>query len=97
MTSPERIETPDTSGAPERTGAQVRGIIAAALGPSAPPDIGLDDELHALGIDSLTILEIVVRVEQECGIKIGDSEIFEAPLKRVGDLVKLVTAHVENS
>ncbi|MCX4725948.1 acyl carrier protein [Streptomyces sp. NPDC090052] len=85
MTSPEKVET------------QVCGIIRAALGPSAPAEIGLDDDLHGLGIESLTILEIVVRVEQECGITIGDSEIFEAALRRVGDLVKLAQSHVGNS
>ncbi|WP_371540563.1 MULTISPECIES: acyl carrier protein [unclassified Streptomyces] len=73
------------------------GIIRAALGSSAPAEIGLDDDLHELGIESLTILEIVVRVEQECGITIGDSEIFEAALRRVGDLVKLAQSHVGNS
>ncbi|MFG2533313.1 acyl carrier protein [Streptomyces sp. NPDC048516] len=72
-------------------------VIAGVLGSSAPAEIKIDDELRAIGIDSLSILEIVVRVEKECGITIGDSEIFEAALRRVDDLVKLVQAHVQNS
>ncbi len=85
LTSPVKVDT------------RVCEIIAAALGPSAPAEIKLDDELRGIGIDSLTILEIVVRVEKECGITIGDSEIFEAALARVEDLVKLVQSHVDNS
>jgi acyl carrier protein len=87
LTSPEKVDID----------AQVCGIITDVLGSSAPAEIRLDDELHEIGIESLTILEIVVRIENECGIKIGDSEIFEAALSRVGDLVKLVQSHVGNS
>ncbi|MBL1102168.1 acyl carrier protein [Streptomyces coffeae] len=72
-------------------------IIAAVLGSAAPAEVKSDDELREIGIDSLAILEIVVRVEKECGITIGDSEVFEAALRRVDDLVKLVQSHVENS
>ncbi|MFG2225109.1 acyl carrier protein [Streptomyces sp. NPDC048644] len=82
---------------PEKVESRVREIIAAVLGPAAPAEIGRDDELHAIGIESLSILEIAVRVEEECGIKIGDSELFQASLTRVGDLVKLVQSHVDNS
>ncbi|PBC80579.1 acyl carrier protein [Streptomyces sp. 2112.3] len=85
MTSPVKVDT------------RVCEVIAAVLGSSAPAEIKNDDELRGIGIDSLSILEIVVRVEKECGITIGDSEIFEAALCRVDDLVKLVQSHVENS
>lgn len=85
MTSPEKVET------------QVRDIIAAVLGSSAPAHIGPHDELHEIGVDSLTILEIIVQVEKQCDIRIGDSEIFQIPLKQVGDLVQLVQSHVGNS
>ncbi|MFF8788736.1 acyl carrier protein [Streptomyces sp. NPDC015125] len=82
---------------PEKVDTQVCEIIATVLGSSAPAEIKIDDELREIGIDSLTILEIVVRVEKECGITIGDSEIFQVALRRVEDLVKLVQSHVENS
>ncbi|MEU6484428.1 acyl carrier protein [Streptomyces sp. NPDC046887] len=85
MTSPEKVET------------RVREVVADVIGPSAPPTIGLDDELHEIGIESLNILEIVVRLEQEFDIKIGDAEIFEAALSRVGDIAKLVQTHVGRS
>ncbi|MFI1225620.1 MULTISPECIES: acyl carrier protein [unclassified Streptomyces] len=85
MTSPEKIET------------RVREVITAVIGSSAPADIALDDELHEIGIESLNILEIVVRLEQEFDIKIGDGEIFEAALSRVGDIAKLVQSHVGSS
>ncbi|GAA2662998.1 acyl carrier protein [Streptomyces lunalinharesii] len=82
---------------PEKVESQVREIIASVLGSSAPSEIRLDDELHEIGVESLSILAIVVRVEEECGIKIGDSELFEASLKRVGDLVELVQSNMAHS
>ncbi|MER0240895.1 acyl carrier protein [Streptomyces sp. HSW2009] len=85
MTSPEKVES------------QLYEIITAVLGSAAPKSIGLADELPEIGVDSLTILEIVVRIEQECGIEIGDSEVFAVPLRQVSDLVQLVQTHVGNS
>lgn len=75
----------------------MREVIADVIGSSEPTGIGLDDELHEIGIESLNILEIVVRLEQEYEIKIGDGEIFEAALSRVGDIAKLVQSHVGSS
>ncbi|MFC5219742.1 acyl carrier protein [Streptomyces coerulescens] len=75
----------------------MREVITAVIGSSAPADISLDDELHEIGIESLNILEIFVRLEQEYDIKIGDGEIFEAGLSRVGDIAKLVKSHVGSS
>lgn len=57
-------------------------------------EIGDEQKLYQLEIESLNILEITVRIEQEFGIQIDDAEIFEADLTRVGSLVDLVRSHV---
>lgn len=41
-----------------------------------------------LGADSLDMVEIIMGIEEEFGLKIGDTEISE--VKTVGDLIKKV-------
>jgi acyl carrier protein len=46
-----------------------------------------------LGLDSLSILEIIVKLEQKCKIKLPPEQL--ASVRTVGDTIKLVQQHLE--
>jgi acyl carrier protein len=46
-----------------------------------------------LGLDSLSILEIIVKLEQTCKIKLPPEQL--ASVRTVGDTIKLVQQHLE--
>jgi acyl carrier protein len=46
-----------------------------------------------LGLDSLSILEIIVKLEQKCGIRMPPEQL--ASVRTVGDTVKLVQHHIQ--
>jgi acyl carrier protein len=57
-----------------------------------PPDpIGLDTELAALKIDSLTLAELLFQLEDHVGGTIFDAE--QVP-QRIGDIVALIESHL---
>ncbi|KPI00287.1 acyl carrier protein familyprotein [Actinobacteria bacterium OK074] len=64
----------------------------------APEEIGDEQFLTSeeIGLDSLSLLEVIVRLEAEFGILIPDSEVFHAQLETVGNLTELVGQHREN-
>ena len=48
----------------------------------------LFDDLSA---DSLDIVEIMMRIEDEYGVKVPDEDIIE--MKKIGDIVKYIEGH----
>jgi acyl carrier protein len=46
-----------------------------------------------LGLDSLSILEIIVKLEQKCKIKLPPEQL--ASVRTVGDTIKLVQQYIE--
>ncbi|WP_392958396.1 acyl carrier protein [Streptomyces sp. LN245] len=48
-----------------------------------------------IGLDSLSLLEVVVRLEAEFQTLIPDSELFRARLRTVEDLTELTARHIE--
>ncbi|MFE2531612.1 acyl carrier protein [Streptomyces sp. NPDC059371] len=67
---------------------QVRNIPAEEI----TDEQVLTDEI---GLDSLSLLEVVVRLEAEFRTVIPDSELFRARLRTVGDLTDLTARHIE--
>lgn len=57
-----------------------------------PDEIGEDMLLSApeIGVDSLNLLEVIVRLEKELGIEFSDHEVFQANLCDVSDLIGLI-------
>lgn len=60
--------------------------------------VDLDDSLSLysddIGMDSLTLLHVITRIEQELSFQIEDEVIMSATLVTVGDLVELVSGLV---
>lgn len=67
--------------------ARLRGIIAG-MALVDGQSFGLDDELAASGVDSLSMLRAVARIESEFGITIPDGEF--ARLRTLRGLVSVV-------
>jgi len=63
----------------------VKSILAENLN-IAPESVDSDSTFESLGIDSLDLVELIVRLEQECDIDFGEPE----GLATVGDLVSYV-------
>ena len=54
----------------------------------APDDVTMDAEFEALGLDSLDLVELSVKVEDEFGLEIEEDDLKE--VVTVGDAVRLV-------
>jgi acyl carrier protein len=67
--------------------ARLRGIIAG-MALVDGQSFGLDDELAGSGVDSLSVLRAVARIESEFGITIPDEEF--ARLRTLRTLVSVV-------
>jgi acyl carrier protein len=67
--------------------ARLRGIIAG-MALVDGQSFGLDDELAGSGVDSLSVLRAVARIESEFGITIPDEEF--ARLRTLRALVSVV-------
>ncbi|MEU6128973.1 acyl carrier protein [Saccharopolyspora sp. NPDC047091] len=55
-------------------------------------DLVLDSD--AIRMDSLNLLELIVRIERELGGEVSDRAVFEANLRTVGDLIDLVRIEI---
>lgn len=56
----------------------------------APEDIESDTPLADYGVDSFLLLEVIVAIEEEFGVKIEQSDIRAETLRSVGTLTELV-------
>jgi acyl carrier protein len=79
-----------TQSTPDAVEEQVTRLLAGyshrPLGPRADPRLSLRDEL---GIESLSLVSLVVRLGDELGVDASDDALDLAGLKTVGDLVAL--------
>jgi aryl carrier-like protein len=57
---------------------RLRADIAAALG-EAPEDVGDDDDLMDLGLDSIRLMSLVEQWRAETGAEIGFVDLAEEP------------------
>lgn len=86
------------TGNPDLVGDVVIGIIERFVEPDKrsvlvnPPDSLVI--LEGLGLDSLTMVEIVLAVEEAVGTTIGDEEIQK--LRTLGDIKEFIKSKVSN-
>ncbi|MBQ7622171.1 MAG: acyl carrier protein [Bacteroidales bacterium] len=64
---------------------EVRRILAKQLRIADPSTITLESQIKKLGADSLDILQLLMRIEDDYGIVIPDEEL--ATFVTVGDVV----------
>ena len=89
------IQTEDLSQYDATIAEKVVAALAGKLGKS-PQSIRLDDDLlRDLGIDSMSMAEMTVLVEQVAGVRIPGNELLDA--QTVGDLVRLLTRYSHRS
>ena len=69
---------------------ELAGIIEEASGLEAE-SLTPDAKLSELGITSLSMIEIAVRVEDAFGVRLDDDVVYN--IKTLGDLSALVDAH----
>ena len=89
------IQTEDLSQYDATIAEKVVAALAGKLG-KPPQSIRLDDDLiRDLGIDSMSMAEMTVLVEQVAGVRIPGNELLDA--QTVGDLVRLLTRYSHRS
>ena len=72
--------------------ARVRQFVASSFLPDGAT-LGDDDDLFAL-LDSLQVLRLVVWVEEQFGVKVGDADLTAENLGTVARLAAFVAARV---
>ncbi len=68
-------------------------VVAARVDKREFNNITLDSVITELGIDSLSMMQVVGEMETELGVMIPDEDLVE--LITVGDLVKKIEARIE--
>jgi acyl carrier protein len=71
-------------------GARVKDVIRVPLSEDGPVELPDDALLVDVGVESLRLLDLLVRVEQEFSLTIADHAVFAARLRTVGDFVDFV-------
>jgi acyl carrier protein len=72
---------------------KVREIVAEQLGKDANEITAGASFIDDLGADSLDIVELVMKMEEEFGIEIPDEEAEK--IKTVNDVVEYIKAHAK--
>ncbi|MFD8878760.1 acyl carrier protein [Corynebacterium xerosis] len=72
--------------------AEVTDVLLRVLGDEAPEEApGVDSTLRGgIGLDRLGVVELLVRCEEETGVRFGDEDV--AGMKTLGDVI----SHVES-
>ena len=75
----------------ESIAAKLKELIVERLFLDTTPDaVATDTPLAEYGVDSFLLLEVIVGIEEEFGIKIEQSDIRAETLRSVGTLTELV-------
>ncbi|GAA4638902.1 hypothetical protein GCM10023196_098410 [Actinoallomurus vinaceus] len=87
----DRAKNPDLT-------AEIKDVVIGVL------ELGIDRaQLHEtvslyspmVGLDSLSLLHILVQIEKRCDIEIDDEDVMAAELSDVGSLVRLIRGIVD--
>jgi acyl carrier protein len=73
---------------------KIRGIIADYVGVNVKRVIGDAHFCDDLGLDWLECLELVLRIEDDTGIEISESDAMQ--IENVGDLLRHIEFAIEN-
>ncbi|MDO5031309.1 acyl carrier protein [Corynebacterium sp.] len=84
-TSKENAAKEDAAG---DTYGQIVRLIATATGGDKDADIERDMRLEDLGVESLERIELAIRIEETCGVRLNEAAMDS--LHTVGDLVSFV-------
>ncbi|ALV34979.1 acyl carrier protein [Streptomyces sp. CdTB01] len=87
MTLPAEQAKPLTKEEATTKVAEIFELIAAIPAAELTPERGLVDDL---GIDSLTMMELAVTIQDELQVSVSDDKIKD--LRTVGDIIDLVAA-----
>jgi acyl carrier protein len=86
------------ANAPAHTAARVKSVLGRILDIDRPEDsVPESASLYsaAIQLDSLTLLRLLVSLEQEFDIEIDDEDVMEADLDTVASLIGLVENAIE--
>lgn len=80
---------------PAATAAAVKETVLDVVGPgNSTGDVDSQDQLVDLGVESLNILEILVRIERRLQIEFNDADVVTWSFTSVASLIALVDHHV---
>lgn len=68
-------------------------VVAARIDKRQFDNVTTESKITELGIDSLSMMQIVGEMETELGVMIPDEDLVE--LQTVGDLVKKISARLQ--
>ncbi|MCT0500553.1 MAG: acyl carrier protein [Lactococcus cremoris] len=69
--------------------------IIAKVSPLSASEIKDDDKLSSIGVDSLSIIEIIVGLEEKFNIEFDDSELNSEQLSSIPEILKLVNESLD--
>ncbi|OEU39246.1 hypothetical protein AJ89_09935 [Lactococcus cremoris subsp. cremoris IBB477] len=69
--------------------------IIAKVSPLSASEIKDDDKLSSIGVDSLSIVEIIVGLEEKFNIEFDDSELNSEQLSSIPEILKLVNESLD--
>jgi acyl carrier protein len=80
---------------PEEMATRVLEIVASSAG-REPAALSLDTRLFGggLDLDSLSVVRIVTRIEQELGVTLDDDDLDLSALESVGTLARFVKSQL---
>ncbi|MFV0416325.1 MAG: acyl carrier protein [Chthoniobacterales bacterium] len=55
-----------------------------------PPDFGFEDSLPDIGFDSMTVMQLLILVEEKYGITLNDEDLSSENFKSVAALANLL-------
>lgn len=65
------------------------------MSPLSASEIKDDDKLSSIGVDSLSIVEIIVGLEEKFNIEFDDSELNSEQLSSIPEILKLVNESLD--
>lgn len=68
--------------------------VIASLSIISESEISPSDELLSIGIDSLTMVELMIALEDTFRITFDDSELDPSTLKKVSDIIELTEKYI---
>lgn len=77
---------------PDETLAVVREELKRIAPDVSADDVTLDTDIAALGIESVTMLELIAALEDRFGIELPDDEL--TTLNTLGDVIRLLQRHL---
>ena len=75
----------------------LRNQVISVLKLSQPTPISLDTNLHELGLESMSVVELLTQIEIEFDITVDVEDLSAEPFTRFGNLVEFVQWKVDGA